>query len=29
MKPIPLQPHPMKLNTIDEILADIARGAWS
>ena len=26
MKPIPLQSHPMKLNTIDELLAEIRAG---
>jgi 3,4-dihydroxy-2-butanone 4-phosphate synthase len=26
MTPIPLHPHPMKLNTIDELLADMRAG---
>ena len=26
MKPIPLHPHPMKLNAIDELLADLRAG---
>jgi 3,4-dihydroxy-2-butanone 4-phosphate synthase len=26
MKPIPLKPHPMNLNTIDELLADMRAG---